>query len=617
MRYVSIGNERTLINLDQLGRIIDIYYPHAGMENHTNGKPVRQYIFTQGKLIPDEEWRVSLNYFHNTNIAEIDASINSDIRLLAYDFSDIYAPLYYRILKVYNTSNSPLKIKLIFNFDLDLYSTPFGDTAFIEPETNSIVHYKSRRYIGIKLFSILKDMQEYSVGKEEIADEIRRGYLSNRPIENGDVQSALALELEINPSNSEKAYLALAFGRSLSEIKTLLRRANSTEIESSFVTNHSFWSNWLFKSERKFSLQKMNDLYKISLLTIRDHMNENGSIIASSDYSFMGIYGDAYTYCWPRDSAISAYALDIAGYGELALKHYKFISKLISEEGYLYHKYNPDSTLASSWHPWIYKGKRILPIQEDETALEVWAIANHYRIYKDIDELVEIYRSFIKPAIKFLMKFIEDGLPKPSFDLWEERYGIHIYTVSTVYGALTEASKLVYDMGDEVMASDMVSVAEYMKSMMLRKMTYNGRFIRRLDENGNIDTTIDASMYSPFFFGVIDPKDPIMVSTINAIESALKVNGGIIRYEGDTYRRSKSRPNPWLITTLWVAEYYLRVGNVQKANEYISWVLDRAVPTGLLPEQVDPDNLQSTSVLPLVWSHSELVIASHQMKEAI
>ena len=29
---------------------------------------------------------------------------------------------------------------------------------------------------------------------------------------------------------------------------------------------------------------------------------------------------------------------------------------------------------ASSWHPWVLNGARVLPIQEDETALVVWAL---------------------------------------------------------------------------------------------------------------------------------------------------------------------------------------------------------------------------------------------------
>ena len=52
---------------------------------------------------------------------------------------------------------------------------------------------------------------------------------------------------------------------------------------------------------------------------------------------------------------------------------YSSCQRVITPEGYFYHKYNPDGSPASSWHPWIIKGHKSLPIQEDETALVVWA----------------------------------------------------------------------------------------------------------------------------------------------------------------------------------------------------------------------------------------------------
>ncbi|MEM3221859.1 MAG: glycoside hydrolase family 15 protein, partial [Saccharolobus sp.] len=127
------------------------------------------------------------------------------------------------------------------------------------------------------------------------------------------------------------------------------------------------------------------------------------------------------------------------------------------------------------------------------------------------------------------------------------------------------------------------------------------------------DLTIDASLYSPAFFGLISPEDPIMVKTINEIEAKLKVSNGIIRYENDMYQRRKKQPNPWLITTLWLAEYYADIKNKNKALDYIMWVLNRALPTGFLPEQVDPETFEPTSVTPLIWSHAEFIIAINKL----
>ncbi|BAK54392.1 glycoside hydrolase family 15 protein [Sulfurisphaera tokodaii] len=607
MRYLNIGNGRILINIDEFGRLTDLYFPYVGMENQSAGKPIRYYFFDGKNIYEDTKWKVTVNYMQDVNIAEIRADINETVSLVFYDFTDLHDPLYYRIIKILNKGNEEIKGKLIFLIDLDLYSSSFGDTAFFDPQTSSIIHYKSKRYVGAKLFGIMKELSEYTIGKDEVYYDVQDGRLSMKPIDNGNVQFAMAVDLDLLPKGTDKAYFVLAFERKLSDLRKLLSRISPTSVETTFTSNYMFWQNWIRRA-KQINDKNVEKLYKISLLVIKNHMDVNGSIIASSDYSFVGLYGDSYNYCWPRDSAISAHALDIAGYGDIAMKHYQYISEVVTEEGFLYHKYNPDKTLASSWHPWIFRGKQIYPIQEDETALQVWAIANHYQIYKDIDELIDIFKNFLKPAIRFLMRYVEDGLPKPSFDLWEERYGIHIYTVSTVYGALVSASELARDIGDEVLASDMLDVAEYMKEEVLRRMVHNGRFIRRIDENGNKDLVIDASMYSPYFFGMVDVRDPIMINTIRAIENSIKVSGGIARYENDMYKRVKSQPNPWIITTLWLAEYYLDLGQREKALDYINWAMSRALPSGLLPEQVDPENFTSTSVVPLVWSHAEFII---------
>lgn len=115
-------------------------------------------------------------------------------------------------------------------------------------------------------------------------------------------------------------------------------------------------------------------------------------------------------------------------------------------------------------------------------------------------------------------------------------------------------------------------------------------------------------MYAPYFFGMVEPNHPIMISTSEAIEQRLLVNGGIARYDNDMYQRRRSKPNPWIITTLWLAQYMIDVSRLDKAKELLGWVMKRATPSGFLPEQVDPETFESTSVMPLVWSHAELII---------
>ncbi len=614
MRVASLGNGNLLANIDEKGRVVDLYYPYVGMENQTSGEPIRYAVYSDGVTSVDDEFKVSVGYLDSANIVEVtQSSDKAKVSMLTYYFLDNGENILYSLIKVFNQDSKRRDVKLFFLNNFNLYASSFGDTGFYDPFTQSVIHYKAKRYLGVKLFSTSSFTEEYQIAKGDLMYDVYDGKLDGGSIANGDVNSAVAVNLSIEPGSFSKAYFTISFSRDLEELRRLLKKMNFAQVETSFTLSYMFWRNWLSKSSFKFTEDKLRKLYNVSLLTVRNHMDARGSMIASSDYSFVKVYADSYQYCWPRDCAYASYALEVAGYRELVNRHLNFIDCMPSSEGFLYHKYNPDGTLASSWHPWVMYGKPIYPIQEDETALPIWLMGEHFKHVEDVDEIEKPYKKFVKRSMRFLMDYMEEGLPKPSFDLWEERYGIHTFTVATIYGALQNGSSLARAMGDEVLAEDAMEVATSLKEIAMKRLVSDGRFIRRIDEHGEKDMVVDASMYAPYFFGMLRPDDPIMMKTMQEIEEKLKVSGGIIRYENDQYQRRKREPNPWIITTLWLAEYYADLGKVDKAMEYINWASNKAISSGLLPEQVDPETGESASVTPLVWSHAEYIIAINKV----
>jgi GH15 family glucan-1,4-alpha-glucosidase len=150
-----------------------------------------------------------------------------------------------------------------------------------------------------------------------------------------------------------------------------------------------------------------------------------------------------------------------------------------------------------------------------------------------------------------------------------------------------------------------------------------GRFLKSVVPfpDGSIvgDLTVDASMYAPFYFNVFEPDDERVVGTMRAIEERLTVNagvGGIARYEGDLYQRPADRNeavpgNPWFICTLWLAQWHIarakEPSDLRSALSLLEWAISKALPSGVLAEQVDPFTGQPLSVSPLTWSHATFV----------
>src|SRR3989449_3898904 len=167
--------------------------------------------------------------------------------------------------------------------------------------------------------------------------------------------------------------------------------------------------------------------YNQSLLIIRSQIDHDGAITAANDTDIIGFARDTYSYMWPRDGALVAAALMRAGHVGAPEKFLQFCSHVISPLGYVRHKYNPDGTLASSWHGYVRDGKPVLPIQEDETALIIWALWQYFELYQRIEETAPFYRTLVTRPADFMLGYVDPatGLPLPSHDLWEERWGVH------------------------------------------------------------------------------------------------------------------------------------------------------------------------------------------------
>ncbi len=213
------------------------------------------------------------------------------------------------------------------------------------------------------------------------------------------------------------------------------------------------------------------------------------------------------------------------------------------------------------------------------------------------------------------------GLPLPSFDLWEERQGILTFTVSAVFGGLMGASHFAAAFGETSLAEDYAQGALKMREAMDKHLYLPNekRFARMInfkkDGAVEIDASIDASLFGTFAFGAYKADDQKVESTMEQIFDKLGVNGGVARYENDPYYRADDQApsNPWFITTLWKAQYYIAIAKTKaeldKSLGILEWVADRALPSGVLAEQINSQTQEPVSVSPLTWSHGAFIWA--------
>jgi GH15 family glucan-1,4-alpha-glucosidase len=211
----------------------------------------------------------------------------------------------------------------------------------------------------------------------------------------------------------------------------------------------------------------------------------------------------------------------------LSAEIFEFFSKIITLRGNFLHKYTPAGDFGSTWHP-------VPMIQIDETGLPLYALYNNWKIAKSVWTTGRYYRELVIPAANYLTKAIDRkiGLPIPSFDLWEERKGVHTYSACAVYAGLNGASEFSRSLGENDIAKGWKESADSIKKSIIERLYDNKlrRFRRSLD-----DPTLDSSVFAIWYFGILPPDDPKVIRTMEAIERELKrPSGGIARYLHET-----------------------------------------------------------------------------------
>ncbi len=640
-RDIPVGNRKLLVCFDQNYQIRDFYFPHVGQEDHVGGRVLYFGLWTEGRFSwvgPD--WEKDLRYEPDTLVTRVTLFHKElGLRLNCRDAVDFHENIYLREVTVENLQPREREVRLFFGQDFNISGNDVGDTATFDPESGGMVHYKGARYFLAGGFSgDSEGLAQYAAGKKGLDGkegtfrDAEDGVLSGNAVAQGSVDSVIALSMTLDGLESGKAYYWIAAGQGWDEVRHLNALVRKRGPERLIQRTSDYWSIWQRKERPPMDQfpEAVQELYRRSLLVLATQIDSEGGILAANDTDVLQFNRDTYSYIWPRDGALVANALDLAGYPMPAQSFYQFIARVIGQEGYLLHKYNPDGTPASSWHPWVNGGERQLPIQEDETALVVWALWHHFVLYRDIEFIKPLYKPLIKNAANFMCRYRDEetGLPAPSYDLWEERRGILSFTVGAVFGGLTAASLFCTVFGEKEKAEEYRKTAAEIRDAASRHLFRNDldRFCRMVyhHENGGleVDGTLDASLWGLFAFGLYSARDPRIVSTMNMMREILWVKtevGGMARYEGDYYHRvSEEVPgNPWFICTLWFADYLTHKAENEKelenAMEIINWVAGHTLPSGVLAEQVHPFNGEPLSVSPLTWSHATFVSSTQRI----
>lgn len=634
-RPIVLSNGELHVGINNYGMVHDFYFPYVGFENHSAGANLRHHIgiWVDGQIhwLYSDEWQFKFRFPHNALIGNIIAKNEKiGIALEFDDFVDAHVSAFIRNIHIVNLWNVDREIKIFMHQAFIIGDSRSNtDTAQYLPDSDALLHYRGRRAFVISGDYKGKSFDQHTIGLFGIEDkkgtyvDAEDGELSRNNVEHGRVDSTIRFVINVEANSSQRFQYWIACGTNISQALSIHRKIQDEGALHFMNRTADWWNEWLKPAYEVLDAIEPSHrvLFIQSLMILKSQIDKHGAIIASTDTSMLNYSRDAYAYSWPRDGGYVLWPLIRLGYKDEALRFFQFTKRGLHTDGYMMHKYRADGALGSSWHSYVHdKGVVAPPIQEDETALPLFMFALYYQLHPDINLIREFYKDMVVPMADFLADFVDrnTGLPKPSYDLWEEKFATTTYSTALTFAALNSASDLAVSANDNdnavkwrIAATEIQNAAHKYLYNDERKYFYHGAnsYDGQMERSDVIDC---SSAFGAYTFGLFSSDSQEITNSFNTLRAVFGVSDedpGLPRYENDQYRRvtDSSPSNYWYIASLWLAQYYIDTDRSEKAKITLDWVKNHSFRTGVMGEQINPITNEIVSPAPLTWTHAEYI----------
>lgn len=633
--------------IDNRGELIRLFWPDIDYMQHIDRLMVGitcPALWLGALWLHSEDWKIEQHYINDTNMAVTTFyHERSGLKVSQTDFALPDKPVFTRYYEVENTGAAQLNIGITM-YSSTVSTTPNTAGILFEPNLSALIHYRHGYYYSVAAGI---NAQQYQLGGDAMGNA-GQGRLSGSDTTGMMKDGALLWEGRSLAAGSKIHFvLHICMAHELKALKALTREIMNSDPWKEFEKTVTFWRKYLTETRQINTGDAVIDgLYRRSLLVFALMTNKRtGALLAAPEIDEEFTRCGRYAYCWGRDAAFIAAALDKCGLSEDVEGFYHWAARVQDEDGSWQQRYYTDGNLAPSWG-----------FQADEAGSIIWGILKHYEVSGNETFLAELWPC-VRKGVKFLLSHMdaETGLPWLSFDLWEERLGEHAYSTAAVCAGIKAGAEIAEIVGKaegtkEAAEAKQQTHAECWREAAERlhdaieinfwKPEWN-RFVRSVRVKLNawgeeysdekvwlkindksitrdfslLDGTVDISLLGLNVpFGLYAAGDKRMEATAEVVEQVLDVGstGGLMRYEHDSYIGG----NPWIIATLWAALYHIERKSYAKARRYFDWAVKSVTDQGLLPEQVDRETGKPAWVIPLTWSHAMFILVLDGLVEA-
>lgn len=619
-----IGNKNMTVSYSKTGEMLRLLYPNVDYKQFIKFFHVGMKINDSGMIYLHNDINNTFNqyYVEDTNIIKTEI-INQyfNVKVLQTDFVLMKEDVLVKRYEITNASN--MDIDLDFLIYSELLSNANNQVSGYEKH-DALIQYTHDYNFCVFSKQPLKSCQINNSG-ENIMD----GVIGGKDYIGMSENSSISYDLGVLKAGEKKTFELFVLVQAndekynLHDMETNIERIKTIDTVREYQAVRKYWRKYV-KDHAKLNLkeptnayeERVKEIYHRTILLYPLLINhETGGISAGVEVDEYKTKCGRYAYCWPRDAIFITSAMDKIGMEKETEKFYKnFCKNTQSSNGMWEQRFYTDGRLAPSWG-----------YQIDETASVVYGVWKHYQHTRD-EKFLKDTLKMCEKAINFLSQYVDkvingEEIEFSSYDLWEETEGIHTYSLAVIFAAF-ESMLQIYEVVKpsfennriklEKIRNDSEKIKNYLKPIKeyINTKLYDSEkntFLRN-----NKDSKMDISLLglvTPFH--IFSAKEKKVSNTIDRIALTLRTyTGGYLRYEDDHYLEGN---NPWVISNLWLAWYYIENEEPKKAKECFDFVVSTSLPNGFLGEQINNQTMQPKWVIGLGWSHALYVVVLSEL----
>src|SRR5918994_5863537 len=363
-----------------------------------------------------------------------------------------------------------------------------------------------------------------------------------------------------------------------------------------------------------------------SALALKLHQyDDTGALLAATTTSLPEHPGSGrnwdYRFCWLRDAYFTLNALERLGHSEEMERFLEYLRNLAEEnEGVLQPAYriNGDSVAEERVLEHLSGFNGDGPVRIGNQAFEhvqndVYGemVLGVSRLFLDARFVGEVPRHTAVDIVQGLVDQMDARLEEPDAGLWEFRgkTRLHGFSVLMHWAGARRAGEVA----DALEAPELAAHARSLEARareVLETQCWNEEVGALTQVAG--EPQVDAAMLLAVHLGYFEPDDPRADRHVDAIRSALSVDGSLLRRYAvrDDFGHMEAA---FTVCTFWLVEALVIVGRTDEARAIFDRLLGLHNGLGLYAEDLLPETLEQSGNFPQTYSHVGLINAAFRL----